>query len=332
MEMRPLLALALLSAAACSAPSAETTSAEPEPASSSWTEGGPDASVPPDASVTQGAPVEVPSKKDDPTWPCASSSYKNNQFWTCTGGAIHKCEGASPKRIDCAYGCVFGALGTDDSCNPTAPAPLPMPELDIVIKNGLFTETQLRQPLENGLRYALDRMQKLIALDGKQPPAKITVTYAPATTPYCYAFAYTTTIDVWCPVGYPITGENQNIVTNISVHEFGHILALHLIGPDTVRDICVNEGLASWIAGRYWMNDGRKAVASHKAAALADIAKGKASATLATCISASDAWYKVYASYFEYLELFVPDGVRSVSTGSPKSAYIPAWQAWMATP
>lgn len=283
-----------------------------------------------DGSVEAEADANLDASKPDPTWPCASSSYMSMQFWTCAGSAIHKCDGPTPVRVDCAYGCVVGPAGTDDRCNAKAPAPLAMPILEIIINGSLFAESAVRKPLEDGLRYELDRMQKLLALDGKKPPAKITLTFSPSSDAFCSGLASVSSATVDCPRGYPLTGDNQNFVVNIAIHEMGHILAQALIAPPSVRDTCTNEGIASWIAGKYWMNAASKPVGSLRAAAQYEISLGKASATMTTCISASDAWYKVYASYFEYLELFVPDGVRSVAAGTTaKSVHQAAWQTWM---
>ncbi|MEO7091847.1 MAG: hypothetical protein ABI175_01270 [Polyangiales bacterium] len=276
------------------------------------------------------ADVGVDATKSDPSWPCASSSYLGKQYWTCAGSAIHRCEGTTPVRVDCAYGCVVGPAGTDDACNASPAPPLAMPVLEIVINGSLFAESAVRKPLEDGLRYELDRLQKHVALDGKKPPSKITLTFSPSSDTYCSGLASVASASIDCPRGYPITGDNQNYVVNISIHEMGHILAQALVAPPGARDTCTNEGIASWIAGKYWMNAASVSVPSLRAAAQHEISSGKATATMTTCISASDAWYKVYASYFEYLELFVPDGVRSVGAGlTPKSKYEPAWQAWM---
>lgn len=264
-----------------------------------------------------------------PQWKCADSEYQGAQYWTCVGASIYRCAGAQPLKVDCVNGCTYGPAGTNDACNTQPPPPVPVPALKIEIQGAYFTEAQVRRPLEDGLAYAVARIAKHVNIAGKTAPT-LTLEFRSSTDPYASGLAGDTVADVWVPRNYPLTGDNQNYVVNISVHELGHLLAHHLIAPRSLRDsTCVNEGLASWIAGKYWMNAASAPVSSHREAARYEIAQGKASATMTTCNSASDAWYKVYASYFEYLEQKVPGGVLAVSNGSKdESLYTAAWQAW----
>ncbi len=54
------------------------------------------------------------------SWPCASSSYRGAQWWTCASdGALHECQGSAPAVpaiVRCPAGCTVGPLGTDDRC------------------------------------------------------------------------------------------------------------------------------------------------------------------------------------------------------------------------
>jgi hypothetical protein len=60
-----------------------------------------------------------------PTWDCASSAYNGNQYWTCSGGDIHRCTNGVPEEKMCQDGCQAGPVGTDDACTPVAPPPPP---------------------------------------------------------------------------------------------------------------------------------------------------------------------------------------------------------------
>jgi hypothetical protein len=54
-----------------------------------------------------------------PAWNCANSSYMGMQYWTCSGGAIHRCDASgAPQVVDCPSGCNSNPVGTDDACNP----------------------------------------------------------------------------------------------------------------------------------------------------------------------------------------------------------------------
>lgn len=262
-----------------------------------------------------------------PPWDCAKSSYQGRQFWTCKDGAIHRCQGGVPETIACADGCALGPVGTDDVCGK-GPA-IPTPDFTITIAGGLFTEQQVRKPIEDGLSYALARIAANVDVGSKTVPS-FSIHFEPSSDPYASGIANVTTTTVYVPYGYPLTGSNQNYVVNITIHEIGHILAHHLIAPRELRDTCVNEGLASWIAGKYWMNAASQPVASLRAAARYEIARGAAYASMSTCTSASDPWYKVYASYFEYLEKNVPGAILAVSSAKTgKGTYAGGWAAWL---
>jgi surface antigen len=49
-------------------------------------------------------------------WSCSSSGYGGNQYWTCSGGSLYKCDGGSPLVVHCPSGCEVHALGTNDAC------------------------------------------------------------------------------------------------------------------------------------------------------------------------------------------------------------------------
>lgn len=67
--------------------------------------------------------VARPTGKDDlcidpaPQWSCASSAYQGNQYWTCHGGALYRCSGATPETLACPAGCTQKPLGSNDVCN-----------------------------------------------------------------------------------------------------------------------------------------------------------------------------------------------------------------------
>jgi hypothetical protein len=127
-----------------------------------------------------------------------------------------------------------------------------------------------------------------------------------------------------------VTGDNQNYVVNITIHEIGHIAAQALIAPPSVRDDCENEGIATWLAGRYWMNVASSPVPSLREAARREIAAGRALATMTDCVLASDPYYKVYGSFFEYLET-MPGAIEGVASGAVSSAtYVDGWRTWLA--
>ncbi|MEO8801047.1 MAG: hypothetical protein ABI551_24360 [Polyangiaceae bacterium] len=264
-----------------------------------------------------------------PTWSCADSSYHGAQYWTCKAGSIYRCEGSDPVRVACASGCEVGPVGTDDECASTPPSTPPIPTFTITIQGGLFAESAVRAPIEKGLAYEIARIAKNVDVGTKTMPP-FSLTFIPSSDSFASGLANVTHADIWVPPGYPLTGDNQNYVVNITLHEIGHLLANALIAPRELRDTCTNEGLASWIAGKYWMNAASAPVSSLRAAARYYIALGSVYASMSNCVSASDAWYKVYASFFEYLEQLVPGGIAAVSGGAAASTYASAWATWLA--
>jgi surface antigen len=49
-------------------------------------------------------------------WACANSAYAGQQWWTCSGGYLYKCDSVGPVVVACPSGCNVGALGTHDTC------------------------------------------------------------------------------------------------------------------------------------------------------------------------------------------------------------------------
>ena len=271
-----------------------------------------------------------PCVEPAPSWSCDGSSYQGAQYWTCNGGAIYRCESGAPMTVKCAAGCDVGPPGTQDACKVPGTKPVtPIPSFTISIQGGLFAEAAVRKPIEDGLAYEIARIAKNANVGTKKMPA-FSLTFIPSSDSYASGLASVSHADIWVPNGYPLVGDNQNYVVNITLHEIGHLLAHHLIAPRELRGTCVNEGLASWIAGKYWMNAASQPVSSLRAAAHYDIARGAAYASMANCVSASDAWYKVYASFFEYLEQHTPGGIESVSSAKvSESTYVGAWSTWL---
>lgn len=232
--------------------------------------------------------------------------------------------GATPAIVDA------GVATKDGGQPPVKPVPPPVPSLVIEVASGLhFSEATIRKPLEDGLRYAVERLVKHVDIGTKKSPT-LTLAFEHSNDSYASGYAELTKATIWVPYGYPVAGPNQNYVVNISVHELGHLLAYHLMAAPTNRDLCENEGLATWIAGKYWMNANLTQLASHRAAAQVAIDTTDAYPSMANCVSASDRWYKVYGSFFEYLEQKVPGGILAVSTGkSSASAYSAAWKTWL---
>lgn len=268
----------------------------------------------------------------DPGWACESSEYEGEQYWTCdrAAGELHRCDGQGGMVVRCADGCRVGPLGTDDACRAPGGDRIDMPHIEFVITGGLFPESAVRAPVEAGVAYLLDRLAAEIDVAPGATIPDITVHYAPSGNPYCSGFARADSTDIECPIGYPVTGDNQNFTVNITIHEIGHIAAQALIAPPSARDNCENEGVATWMAGRYWMNDQSSPVPSLRVAARREIAAGRAIATMSDCILASDPYYKVYGSFFEYLE-GTPGAIQGVANGTVSSAtYVEAWRAWLA--
>ena len=268
----------------------------------------------------------------DPGWACQSSEHQGEQYWTCepATGELHRCDRAGGTVVRCADGCSYGPLGTDDACHPPGGGALAMPNIDIVISGGLFAESEVRAPIEQGVAYMLDRIADHVDLAPGAAVPDITVHYAPSGNTYCSGLAHADSTEVYCPYGYPVTGDNQNYAVNITIHEIGHIAAQALIAPPSARDNCENEGIATWMAGRYWMNAASSPVPSLRAAARREIAAGRAVATMSDCILASDPYYKVYGSFFEYLE-GIPGAIEGVASGAISSAaHVDGWRTWLA--
>ena len=49
-------------------------------------------------------------------WNCASSAYNGQQYWTCSGGNIYRCQNGVPSEQACSNGCQSNSLGTNDVC------------------------------------------------------------------------------------------------------------------------------------------------------------------------------------------------------------------------
>lgn len=268
----------------------------------------------------------------DPGWPCDSSEYEGAQYWTCdpAAGELHRCDGEGGTVVRCEDGCRVGPLGTDDVCRQPGEATIEMPDIAFVIDGDLFPESAVRGPVEDGVAYLLERIAAHIDVPAGAAVPDITVYYSPSGNDYCSGLAHADSTEIACPYGYPVTGDNQNFVVNITVHEIGHIAAQALIAPPTLRDDCENEGIATWLAGRYWMNVASSPVPSLRAAARREIAAGRAVASMTDCVLASDPYYKVYGSFFEYLE-DMPGAIEAVASGAaPSSDYVDGWRAWLA--
>jgi hypothetical protein len=50
------------------------------------------------------------------SWDCAKSAYNGNQYWTCSGGDIYRCQGGVPEEQMCGAGCQSNPVGTNDVC------------------------------------------------------------------------------------------------------------------------------------------------------------------------------------------------------------------------
>jgi hypothetical protein len=284
--------------------------------------------TPDDAPSAAGPNADPPEPAVD--WACEQSDYRGTQYWTCSEGSIYRCDAAGrPVRTACADGCRPGPLATDDRCSDPSTLPIPLPALQLVIHDGLFAESAVRGPLEEGLAYAVERMfSRLDIAADRRLPEVLTLEYSASGNSYCSGQAFASSAGISCPYGYPIEGDNQNFVVNLSIHELGHILALHLITDASVRTTCTNEGLASWIAARYWMNHHSRPVGSLREAARGAIADGTP-ASMRNCVSASDPYYKIYASFFEYLDQNVPGGVLEVARGRSALDFEADWLAWL---
>ncbi len=94
-----------------------------------------------------------------------------------------------------------------------------------------------------------------------------------------------------------------------------------------------NEGLATWMAGKYWMNRwGGGELSSFKAAAHDAAANGYTQLTMTACgTTVGDKPYKVWASFFEYLEVTGQKAALvAIAKGADPSGYEAGWKAWLA--
>ena len=244
---------------------------------------------------------------------------------------LYRCQDKKTQTKEtCKFGCAKMPDGQSDVCNGDPNGPQ-IPPVTIDAAGMHFSAASVRPAIESGLAYELARLAPHVPGNKKVTP--ITIVYRPWNSPYCGGFATWDRTEISCPSGYPIQGSNQNYVVNITMHEIGHILAAQLFGSpaSTGRNLCENEGIASWIAGKFWMNKYPAVqVSSLREAAKDDLARGTASLTMTNCVSAADGPYTVYASFFEYLQKNVPNGVRNVATGAvAHTNHVPGWVAWM---
>lgn len=268
----------------------------------------------------------------DASWSCDASEYMGQQYWTCdpAAGELHRCDAGGGVVAVCDTGCSYGPLGTDDSCRPPGGADaIPLPNIVFNISGGLVTESQVRGPVEEGVRKMLDLMVATLDIPPGTTLPTITLNMSASNQGYCSGLASATSAQVSCPIGYPITGHNQNYVVNITVHEVGHVVARQILNAQAFVDTCENEGLATWLAKSYWANFASSPVASLRDAARAEIDAGRAAPSMSNCILASDAPYKVYGSFFEYLET-IPGATQRITNGQTTSAeYVTGWRAWL---
>ena len=268
----------------------------------------------------------------DPSWNCDRSEYMGEQYWTCdpAKGELHRCDADGGLVAVCPAGCVYGPVGTHDRCSPTGgSSTIPLPNIVFNISGGLVTETQVRGPIEVGVRKMLDLMVATMDIPPGTTLPTITLNLSPANQGYCSGIASATSAQVYCPYGYPVTGHNQNYIVNISVHEIGHVVARQILNAQAHVDHCENEGLATWLAKSYWANFQSSPLPTLRDAARAEIDAGRATATMSNCVLAADAPYKVYGSFFEYLET-IPGAAQRITSGQTTSAeYVAGWRMWL---
>ena len=60
------------------------------------------------------------------TWDCAKSAYNGNQYWTCSGGDVYRCNNGVAEEQRCQDGCQANPTGTDDTCKSAPPPPPPV--------------------------------------------------------------------------------------------------------------------------------------------------------------------------------------------------------------
>jgi hypothetical protein len=235
-------------------------------------------------------------------------------------------EGARP---DGAVAPEVDADCTDCETGADAAPAIALPEIAISVDDGLFSEDEIRPLVEAGVTYELARAADKFALPPGTVMPGFTIVYNKTIQDFCFGSASDVATYIKCPHDYPLAGDNQNFVTNLTIHEVGHIVGLQLLAPGGFDDACVSEGLATYLAGRYWMNFDSTPVDSFRTAARDVIAAGTATTDLSPCHQPSDPYYKVYASLFEFLESD-PDALRRLATGATtKAAIEDDWRAWL---
>ncbi len=237
----------------------------------------------------------------------------------------------------CKDGCVEAPEGENDACKVLVPT------IIITSTTSSAKESVVRPPLEAAVAYMISRVEGLTGIVPASFPA-VTVNYVPGYETYAEGTAYgdSWSTTVWVPAGHAIEGTSSNAVVNISVHEIAHLYATTFFGPPTNRGWPVNEGLATWMVGTYWMNTwGGSPVGSFKAAAKNSVDEGYWKRSMTACVDSNkdpdgllcvgDKPYKIWASFFEYLE---KTGQMTTLVAIAKgdvapNAYEAGWKAWL---
>ncbi|MEB2325026.1 MAG: hypothetical protein OZ921_21100 [Sorangiineae bacterium] len=251
------------------------------------------------------------------------SSSDDDTLYVCSGS-----HGTVQSQETCALGCRQMPDGEADRCESNTV----VPALIIEMRGAYFNESDIRAPLEAGFAYMLERTEALTGVHDTGLPT-LTIYYYPSSERFAEGLAgviSTWGAEVWVPDGHDLTGPSQNFVTNLSVHELAHLAAAHYFGGPNLREWCLNEGLATWMSGKYWkyMNG---APASFREYARAN----PGYRDLSYCYTGEkgivgDAPYKVWASYLEYLEETDPSAIAKVATGAvPYQNYEAGWRAWL---
>ena len=78
----------------------------------------------PHAHEFDGTCLAVTPKAPSGGWNCANSAYGGHQYWTCSGGSLHECDGSNHAltRGCNNLGCKVNAAGTNDQCFQASPA------------------------------------------------------------------------------------------------------------------------------------------------------------------------------------------------------------------
>jgi hypothetical protein len=84
--------------------------------SSSATGGGTTSSTSGGGTTSSGGNTSSTGSGNPVSWSCNDSAYNGQQYWTCSGGNIYRCQNGVPEEQVCASGCNVNALGTDDTC------------------------------------------------------------------------------------------------------------------------------------------------------------------------------------------------------------------------